>query len=103
MTLSEQGVEAVATRIQGTVGTCYWLQVDVDVLDPAVMPAVDSPESGGIDAHQLGQLLAILAPHAIGASVTVFDPDLDPDGSYARLLAGVISDSLTELGTATLR
>jgi Arginase/agmatinase/formimionoglutamate hydrolase, arginase family len=67
------------------------------------MPAVDSPDSGGIEAHQLGELLATLAPHAVGASVTVFDPDLDPDGLYARLLADVISDGLNELGTAALR
>src|SRR5690606_32315243 len=26
----------------------FWLHVDVDVLDPAVMPAVDAPEEGGI-------------------------------------------------------
>ncbi|WP_231589658.1 hypothetical protein [Microbacterium sp. Ag1] len=34
---------------------------------------------------------------------TVFDPDLDPDGRYARLLVDVLSEGLHELGTLTPR
>ncbi|MDQ1172396.1 arginase [Microbacterium testaceum] len=98
--LLSRGVESVAAEIGRTAGTGYWLQVDVDVLDPAVMPAVDSPDPGGIDATQLTQLLATLAPFAAGASLTVFDPDLDPDGSCARLLTDVIHEGLSTLGTA---
>ena len=35
---------------------------------------------------ELAALLARLAPGAVGAQVTVFDPDLDPDGSIAEAL-----------------
>jgi arginase len=52
----------------------YWLHVDVDVLDPSVMPAVDSPDPGGLSADQLAALLDVLAPGAAGAQVTVFRP-----------------------------
>ncbi|KAB2370978.1 arginase family protein [Actinomadura montaniterrae] len=76
----------------------YWLHLDVDILDPSVMPAVDSPDPGGLDAVELADLLAALAPRAIGAQVTVFDPDLDPDGSRARLLADVLVPGLEALG-----
>ena len=31
------------------------------------------------------------------AQVTVFDPDLDPDGSHARLLTDILSTGLTPL------
>ena len=31
----------------------YWLHLDVDILDPGVMPAVDSPDPGGLDPDQL--------------------------------------------------
>jgi arginase len=31
----------------------YWVHVDVDVLDPAVMPAVDAPDPGGIAYTEL--------------------------------------------------
>lgn len=78
----------------------YWLHLDVDILDPAVMPAVDSPDPGGIDAAHLADLLAVLAPRAVGAQVTVFDPDLDPDGHYARLLVEILTTGLSELGRA---
>jgi arginase len=76
----------------------YWLHLDVDILDPRVMPAVDSPSPGGLGAAQLTELLAGLAPGASGAQVTVFDPDLDPDGAHARLLTGVLAEGLRDLG-----
>ncbi|WP_084262980.1 arginase family protein [Actinomadura formosensis] len=76
----------------------YWLHVDVDVLDPAFMPAVDSPDPGGLDPRQLTALLGGLAADAAGAEVCIFDPDLDPDGRYARLLTGIIAESLGDLG-----
>ena len=76
----------------------YWLHLDMDILDPAVMPAVDSPDPGGLTAADLTALLAGLAPGAAGAEVTVFDPDLDPDGRYAALLTEVLVTGLADLG-----
>lgn len=63
----------------------YWLHVDVDVLDPAVMPAVDAPDDGGIAHRELEQLIAGLVGDdaCLGLELTVFDPDQDPDGGYA--------------------
>jgi arginase len=64
----------------------FWVHVDVDVLDPAVMPAVDAPDVGGIAHAELEQLMRGLVASAdcLGLEVTVFDPDFDPDGVYAR-------------------
>ena len=90
----------VAGAIGAAAGSGYWLQIDVDVLDPGIMPAVDSPDIGGLTPSQLTELLTRLAPAAIGASVTVFDPDLDPDGRYARLVTDVVVAGLGELGAA---
>jgi arginase len=69
----------------------YWLHVDVDVLDPSVMPAVDSPDPGGLTAAELTDLLRDLGPGAIGTQFTVFDPDLDPTGDHARTLTDIIA------------
>jgi arginase len=91
----------VAAALRETAGPGYWLQVDVDVLDPSIMPAVDSPDPGGLDAAQLTELLVRLAPGAVGASITVFDPDLDPDGRYARSITEMVVAGLAHLGTAT--
>ena len=90
----------VGVTARSVAGIGYWLQIDVDVLDPSVMPAVDSPDSGGFTMKELIALLQQLAPGAIGASVTVFDPDLDPDGRYARLVTDVIEVGLVRLGVA---
>jgi len=96
------GAEATAKAILATVAADgldgYWLHLDVDILDPAVMPAVDSPAPGGLAPAELTALLAALAPGAAGAQVTVFDPDLDPDGRHARLLAGLLAAGLGTLG-----
>ncbi|MGS0561442.1 arginase family protein [Microbacterium aurugineum] len=94
-----RGGAATAAESAAVAGPAYWLQVDVDVLDPAVMPAVDSPDPGGVGAADLTALLRELAPRAVGASITVFDPDLDPEGRYARLLVDVLTEGLSELGT----
>jgi arginase len=96
------GAAAAADRIRQRLDHAgldgYWLHLDVDILDPEVMPAVDSPDPGGLGAAQLTELLAGLAPRAIGAQVTVFDPDLDQEGSHARLLVDVLAHGLGGLG-----
>ena len=60
----------------------FWLHLDVDVLHPDVMPAVDSPTPGGVTMEELeivvGRLLS--DPRAAGVDNCVFDPDLDPTG-----------------------
>ncbi|WP_425554638.1 arginase family protein [Kribbella sancticallisti] len=81
----------------------YWLHIDVDVLDPAFMPAVDSPDPGGLNPQQLITLLGELAADAVGAAVCILDPDLDPDGSCAQLVADVTYEALSGLGAVADR
>jgi len=77
----------------------YWLHVDVDVLDPAVMPAVDAPDDGGIAFAELEQLISgfVGSPDCLGMQLTVFDPDYDPDGGYARELVGSLVTAMSPL------
>ena len=78
----------------------FWVHVDVDVLDPAVMSAVDAPEPGGIAFAELEQLLAGLVdtPHCLGAQVTVFDPDYDTDGAGAADISAALVAGLARAG-----
>jgi arginase len=73
----------------------FWIHLDVDVLDSAVMCAVDSPVPGGLMPDQLLSLLTPLAQHprALGLDVSIYDPALDPDRSCARRLVRLL-DSL---------
>ena len=74
----------------------FWIQIDADVLNPAVMPAVDSPEPGGLMPGELVSLLAPLVSHprALGLSLTIYDPALDPDRSCARRLVSLLETLL---------
>ena len=73
-----------------------WLHLDVDVLDPAALPAVTYPQPGGPDFDQLAALLAPLAaaPRLLGLSVADFRPDLDPDGRHAARLVALLDRTL---------
>lgn len=70
----------------------FWIHLDVDVLDPEIMPAVDTPTPGGLDHDELVTILGTLlaSPRSAGLDVTVFDPDLDPEGALAGRLTDIL-------------
>ena len=79
-------------HVAGPDGRGFWIQVDADVLDPAAMAAVDSPEPGGLTPRELLRVLTPLVQHprALGLSLTTYDPALDPDRSCARRLVNLL-------------
>ena len=81
----------------GTGG--FWIHLDADVLDPKEMPAVDSPEPGGLSFNEIGQLLTPLVRHpaALGLELTIYDPALDPDRAAGRRLVDMLEDVLTNV------
>ena len=83
---------ASLARVAGPDIRGFWIQIDADVLNPAVMPAVDSPEPGGLMPGELISFLAPLVghPRALGLSLTIYDPALDPDRSCARRLVSLL-------------
>ncbi|RZU77824.1 arginase [Micromonospora kangleipakensis] len=96
--LRAEGAARTAQWAHEQLADCagYWVHIDVDVLDPAVMPAVDAPDPGGIAFAELEILLAGLVdtPHCLGVELTVFDPDYDPDGSYAAEIVNTVVSGL---------
>jgi arginase len=103
-TLRVEGAARSAQWAREQLTDCvgYWVHVDMDVLDPAVMPAVDAPEPGGIAFPELELLLAGLVdtPDCLGVEITVFDPDYDPDGAYAQEITSTIVAGLAPARTA---
>ncbi|MEU6144928.1 arginase family protein [Streptomyces sp. NPDC047081] len=98
----EWGGDALATataqafavpQLQG-----FWVHLDADVLDPSVMPAVDSPDPDGLLPEELVAVLRPLlaSPQCVGLNVTIYDPDLDPGGSAGALLADALVSAFAE-------
>lgn len=74
----------------------FWIHLDVDILDAAVLPAVDSPYPGGLEHAELIELLRplVASPRCAGIHIGIFDPDLDPDGRYAAALTDTLVTAL---------
>lgn len=74
----------------------FFIHVDADVLDPAYMPFVDSPEPGGLTPDELSSLLGRLAAHprAVGMELTIYDPRDDHDARGAELLVSILETAL---------
>ncbi len=81
-------LSALLKHIASNGARRFWIQLDVDVLNPSLMPAVATPVPGGPTVNELIELLGPLVHHrkALGLSFTNYDPALDPDRSAARLL-----------------
>lgn len=98
--LRRAGIGLTAAETLATLRTRdldgFWIHVDVDVLDSALMPAVDSPQPDGLSYEELRQLLAplLMSDLVTGIQFTIFDPDLDPEGRYAQELARAIANAL---------
>jgi arginase len=70
----------------------YWVHFDVDAIDGALMPAVDSPEPDGLGWEETERILhrVLWSGGAVGLEVTIFDPDLDPTGELADRLGDLL-------------
>ena len=79
----------------------FFVHLDADCLDDALMPAVDFRVPGGLTWEELGTALRIIlaSGKAVGLEVAIYNPHLDDDGSAVRGLADVLA---TALGTAAV-
>lgn len=98
-----RGVEASAraavahlTRSDGPDGG-FWIHVDADVLDDAIMPFVDYRLPDGLAWSELTAAIriAVESRRAVGLELTIYNPRLDKDRDGARGLAEVLGGALT--------
>lgn len=74
----------------------FFIHVDADCLDDALMPAVDFRVPGGLTAEELTTALrtALASSLAIGIEIAIYNPRLDNDGTAGQLLANILKDVL---------
>jgi arginase len=91
-------IARVAAKLEANKLTRVWMHVDLDVLDETVMPAVDSPGRPGLNYEQLSKLMGglVATGRIAGAEFTIYDPDRDPDGQYARPIVDCIAAGLED-------
>ena len=89
--------EAVAflTR-EGGPADGFWIHLDADVFDETIMQAVDDARPGGLSWDDVGTTLRIAlgSGRAVGLQVTIYNPDIDADGSNGRGLAVTVRQAL---------
>jgi arginase len=75
----------------------FWIHLDADVLDDAVMPAVDYRLPGGLSWDELSATLRVLMAtgQAVGMNVGIFNPALDEDGSITLRLVSCLVAGLS--------
>jgi arginase len=101
-TVRDRGVEEAArdvlvclTRENGPAG--FWIHLDVDVLDDAIMPAVDYRLPDGLSWAELTTVLgaAVFSGRAVGLDVTIFNPLLDTGDRLAHALVDALVAGLS--------
>jgi arginase len=74
----------------------FFIHFDADVLDDAIMPAVEYRISDGLSKSEAVALLrqALGTGRAVGLEVTIYNPALDPGGEAGRLLTELLVEAL---------
>ena len=86
------GIRAVAPN--------WWLHVDLDVLSTDALSAVDYPQPGGLSWAELSSITdtALATPGCVGWTVTIYNPELDPDGEAACRIVRYVERALSLTG-----
>jgi agmatinase len=80
-------------------GKNVYISVDIDGLDPAVVPGTSSPEPDGLTYAQGMALLAATAKRnrVVGLDLVELAPNLDPTGLSALIGARLLMETLCEV------
>ncbi|MCZ6754544.1 MAG: arginase family protein, partial [Gemmatimonadetes bacterium] len=93
-----QGVAPALDRVPE--GAEVILSIDVDGIDPTVVPGVILPAFGGLSYQQVLDVIHGVAAKAkiIGAAFVEYVPDKDPTGTGAKAIARLASNVIAVVG-----
>jgi len=88
-----------AVEVLAKSSPAFWTHIDLDVLVTEDLAAVDYPQPGGLDWGQLLEIAtyALAAPGCLGASVVIYNPDLDPERVAAERIVEFVGDLVAAL------
>jgi arginase len=87
------GHDPARAALEAMAADRFWLHIDLDALRTEALGAVDYRQPGGLAWDELDRLAATAANAAgcRGASVVIYNPDLDPNRVDARKLVAFLS------------
>lgn len=93
------GELSMSAALDGIGDVAFWLHIDLDVLASEDFGAVDYPQPGGLRWDELDQLagVAFASPNCRGASIVIYNPDLDPDRAAAAQVVDFVTRSIERL------
>lgn len=99
----EMGFAKLAARIaERTAGRPAFVTFDMDFIDPAYAPGVQTPECGGPTARETLQLLRLMRDiNMVGCDVVEVNPLYDGPGQITALLAATVMAELLALLATT--
>jgi agmatinase len=81
------------TKVFNDIKEPIYISIDIDVLDPAAMPAVSTPEPGGISYRELvDSLLLFEKKKIIGADIVEYNPLAAPPFASGSTVAEVLRE-----------
>ena len=88
-------------RVVATLGETVYITIDVDGMDPAIMPATGTPEPGGLSWYELLALLraVISARNVVGCDIVELSPlpgVVAPNFLCAKLLYKILTYKFTK-------
>jgi arginase len=101
---AEEAARAAIEHLGRRTPDGFWIHLDVDVLDDAIMPAVGYRMPGGLSWQELETVLnaAMRSGLARGINITIFEPKHDTTGSIARDLVNTLARGLVRSPDARL-
>lgn len=97
--LTLDGLEETVRGLKAA-GTPVYCTLDLDCLDPAVLPGTGTPEAGGITFPQLLDALRLVAQcNVVGADINELAPMLDPTGVSTATACKVLRELLLAILT----
>ena len=90
-----QGIDKIVEKVAGRP---VYVTVDLDVLDPSVLPGTGTPEPGGVSFHGLDQLLRKLGRlDVVAADVVELSPPLDASGVSSVVASKIVRTMLLSM------
>jgi len=88
-------------RVDALINEPVYITIDLDVFDPSVFPGTGTPEPGGINFHQMLEIIGILSKleNVVGLDVVELSPKHDASG----VSTAVACKTLRELVLATIK